>query len=244
MKKSVTVAALAASVLAAGAAKAADLPRTSAPPPVVQALPIFTWTGFYVGINGGYVFETGKSRVNGLAASDGLKTLGEGYTIGVTAGYNQQFGNFVAGIEGDINYVDLGKTVTAIGGGFGATVTQNTSYLATIRGRLGVAFDRALVYGTGGLAMGDHYAATAVSGFGFGWDGIKDNDIRFGYTVGAGLEYAITNNLSAKIEYLYYDLGKHDYASTQVSGPVAVGGFTTRAENKGNLVRAGINYRF
>ncbi|MGL4241646.1 MAG: outer membrane protein [Beijerinckiaceae bacterium] len=251
MTKRFLAAALAASTVMGGSALAADLPRKTAPEPIVQALPIFTWTGFYVGLTGGYVLETGKSTITGSPAllATGLtpgtqKTLGEGFSIGGTLGYNYQIGAFVVGLETDLSYVDLGKTIISSAGGLTTTMTQNTAYLGTLRGRLGVAFDRVLIYATGGLAYGNHYAATSLSGFGAGWDGTKD-DWKFGYTVGAGLEYAITNNFSAKLEYLYYDLGKHDYASPQVSGAPIAGVFaTTRAENKGNLVRVGLNYRF
>jgi outer membrane immunogenic protein len=251
MRKTIISAAIAASAAMAGAASAADIPRKTAPAPFVQAVPIFTWTGFYVGINGGYVFETGKSALTGSGPllATGLtpgpqKTLGEGFTIGGTLGYNYQIGSFVAGIETDLAYVDLGKTVTSTIGGLTTTMTQNTSYLGTLRGRLGVTFDRFLIYATGGLAYGDHYAATSLNGLGAGWDGTK-SETRFGYALGAGLEYAFDNNWSAKIEYLYYDLGKHDYSSPQVSGAIIPGVFgATRAENKGNIVRAGINYRF
>jgi outer membrane immunogenic protein len=251
MTKTLTAAAIAASTLAVGAANAADIPRGAPPPPVVQALPIFTWTGLYVGLNGGYVFETGKSTITGTPGLLGTgltpgpqKTLGDGYTIGVQAGYNYQIGAFVAGLEADVNYVDLGKTIVSTTGGLTTTLTQNTSYLATLRGRLGVAFDRVMIYGTGGLAMGNHYAATSLTGLGGGWDGTK-SEVKFGYAVGAGLEYAITNNWSAKLEYIYYDLGKHDFASPQVSGAIIPGvSGTTKAENKGNIVRAGLNYRF
>jgi outer membrane immunogenic protein len=251
MTRTTFAAALAASTIAVGAAQAADIPRGSPPPPVVQALPIFTWTGFYVGLNGGYIFETGKSTITGTPGllATGLtpgpaKTLGEGYTIGAQAGYNYQIGAFVAGIEADINYVDLGKTVVSTAGGLSTTLTQNTSYLATLRGRLGVAFDRVLIYGTGGLAMGDLDATTSLSGLGAAWTGTK-SEVKFGYAVGAGLEYAITNNLSAKLEYLYYDLGKQDFASPQIAGAVIAGvSATTRAENKGSIARIGLNYRF
>jgi outer membrane immunogenic protein len=251
MKTTITAAAIAASTLAAGTAFAADLPRRSEPAPIVQVLPIFTWTGFYVGINGGYVFETGKSTING---SPGLlatgftpgpqKTLGDGYTIGGTIGYNYQIGNFVVGLETDLAYVDLGKTIVSGAGPLVTTLSQNTSYLGTVRARVGVTFDRALVYATGGLAYGDHYSATSISGLGRFWDGTKD-ETKFGYTVGAGLEYAITNNWSAKLEYLYYDLGKNEFQSQIATGPALPGVFAqTRGENKGNIVRAGINYRF
>ena len=234
-----TVAALAM----ASSASAADLPRKSVPQAYVQPLPIFTWTGFYAGINGGYVFETGKSTLTGFGTSGGVKTLGDGFTVGGTLGYNYQVGSVVFGLEADLAYLDLGKRVTTTSGAFGATLSQDASYLGTVRGRLGYAFDRFLVYGTGGLAFGDQKASTSVTGLGSQWLGSK-SDTRFGWTLGAGVEYALTNNWSVKAEYLYYDLGSTNYNSTLVAGPGAGVFGTTKAENRGNIVRAGINYRF
>jgi outer membrane immunogenic protein len=248
--------ALATMVVIAGAvssASAADLPRKSVPQQFVQPVPIFTWTGFYAGINAGYVFETGKSQLTGspallgtgLAPIGALKTMGDGFMVGGTLGYNYQIGNFVMGLEGDLSYVDLGKNVA---GGFApltATLSQDMSYFGTVRGRLGIAFDRLLVYGTGGLAFGDSDAQTTITIPGSQWSGSK-GDTKFGYTLGAGLEYALTNNWSVKAEYLYYDLGKSNYSSPLIAGPglgAPVFG-TTKAENRGNIVRAGINYRF
>jgi outer membrane immunogenic protein len=248
--RTASLAAVAATGLTAQAL-AADLPRRVEPvAPIQQALPIFTWTGFYVGINGGYIFETGKSTITGspaflpLGPAGSLKTTGEGFTIGGTIGYNYQIGNFVAGLEADLNYVDLGKTVSTTIGGITTSVSQGPTYLGTVRGRLGVAFDNFLVYATGGLAYGDQDASTTVSGAGAFWSGGK-NDTRFGYTVGAGVEYAFTRNWSAKVEYLYYDLGSVNYTSPQVAGAIIPGVFaTTKAENRGNIIRAGVNYRF
>jgi outer membrane immunogenic protein len=225
-------------------ASAADLPRKTVAPVYVQPVPIFTWTGFYVGINGGYIFEGGKSQVTGFGSSGGLKTMGDGFTVGGTLGYNYQINNFVVGLETDLNYVDLGKRVTTNFGAFSGTVSQDMSYLGTVRGRLGVAFDRVLIYGTGGLAYGNQEARTNITGLGGSFAGSKDST-RFGYTLGAGVEYAISNNWSVKAEYLYYDLGKVNYAAPQIAGAPVAGGFgTTKAENRGNLVRAGLNYRF
>lgn len=234
-------------------ASAADLPRKSVAPVFAQPAPIFNWSGFYVGVNGGYVFDTGKSQLTGtpgllatgFAPIGSAKTMGDGFTIGGTLGYNYQIGNFVAGLEADLNYVDLGKTVSTTLGPLTTTVSQDMTYFGTVRGRLGYAFDRVLIYGTGGLAYGDQKARTTISGLGSQWTGEK-SDTRFGYVLGAGMEYAITNNWSAKVEYLYYDLGKTNYVSPLVAGPGAGAGVfgTSKAENRGNIVRAGINYRF
>ncbi len=251
MTRSMTFAASAAFAVFSSTAFAADLPRRTEPAPVVQAVPIFTWTGFYVGVNAGYIFDTGKSSLTGSPAllATGLtpgatRTLGDGFTIGGTIGYNHQIGNVVFGLEADLNYVDLGRTVAFSNGGLTTTLSQDATYLGTVRARLGFAIDRVLIYGTGGLAYGDTEASTTIATPAALWVGNKSST-RFGYAVGAGLEYAFTNNLSAKVEYLYYDLGKTNYTSPQVAGAVVPGVFgTTRAENRGQLVRAGINYRF
>jgi outer membrane immunogenic protein len=237
----------------ASGASAADLPRKSVPQPFVQPLPIFTWTGFYVGISGGYAFDNGKSQLNGspallatgLAPAGSAKTLGDGFLIGGTLGYNYQIGSVVVGIEGDLSYIDLGKSVIGGTAPLSVTLKQEMNYFGTVRGRLGYAFDRFLVYATGGLAFADAKSTTTIAIPGSSWSGSK-SDTKFGYTIGAGVEYAITNNWSAKVEYLYYDLGKQNYSSPLVGGPglgAPVFG-TTKSENSGNIVRAGINYRF
>jgi outer membrane immunogenic protein len=236
-------------------AVAADLPRKSvAPAPFAQPVPIFTWTGFYVGLNAGYAFDTGKSQLTGspallgtgLAPIGSAKTMGDGFTIGGTIGYNYQISpNFVAGIEADLAWMDLGKSVVGGVAPLGVTLSQDMTYFGTVRGRLGVTFDRFMVYATGGLAFGDTKSTTTITVPGSLWTGSK-NDTRFGWTLGAGVEYALTNNWSTKIEYLYYDLGKQNYASPLVAGPgVGAGVFgQTKSENRGNIVRAGLNYRF
>jgi outer membrane immunogenic protein len=232
---------------------AADLPRKSVPQQFAQPLPIFTWTGFYVGINGGYAFDGGTSAITGspglvgtgFAPSGKLKTVGDGFMLGATAGYNYQIGQLVVGLEGDLAYADLGKTVATGIGPLVTTLSQDMTYFGTLRGRLGYAFDRFMIYGTGGLAFADQKSTTSIVGLGSTWTGQKD-DMRFGYTIGAGAEYAITNNWSAKIEYLYYDLGKNNVVAPLVAGPGAGAGVfgTSSNEARGSLVRAGVNYRF
>jgi outer membrane immunogenic protein len=232
---------------------AADLPRKTVPQSFAQPLPIFTWTGFYVGLNGGYSFGNGTSAITGspglvgtgFAPGGNLKTVGDGFMLGATAGYNLQMGQFVVGLEGDLAYADLGKSVATSIGPLVTTLSQDMTYFGTLRGRFGVTFDRFLVYGTGGLAFGDQKSTTTISGLGSLWTGQK-NDTRFGYTIGAGAEYAITNNWSAKVEYLYYDLGKNSVVAPLVAGPGAGAGVfgTSSNEARGSLVRAGVNYRF
>ena len=218
----------------ASSASAADLPRKSVPQQFIQPLPIFTWTGFYVGINGGYLFDTGNSGRSGF----GNSSSGDGFSIGGTLGYNYQIGNVVLGLEGDLAYVELnGRNNSAFGGGNGFG-SNDMNYLGTVRGRIGYAIDRFLIYGTGGLAFADQKNNANFGGFGRS----SNDDVKFGYTLGAGVEYAFTNNWSVKAEYLYYDLGRSNN-STFIAGPGG-GFFTNSSDNRGNIVRAGLNYRF
>jgi outer membrane immunogenic protein len=209
--KKFLLAALLASV--ATSAWASDLPTRKAPPAPtpVYAPPTFTWTGCYVGVNGGYGIGSGSGSNFGNP-SGGL--------IGGTAGYNYQIGQFVAGVEGDVDWADMTKSGTnPIVGAYKTDI--NT--LATARARAGFAVDRALLYVTGGYAG----AETNVNIAGFG----SQSDWRNGGVIGAGLEYAFTNNISAKAEYLYAPLESKTYDGVKSNTDLS-------------LVRAGLNYKF
>ena len=210
MFKSIFAGAVVATALV-GTAMAADLPRrtaAAAPAPVYKS---FNWTGAYAGLNGGYAF--GKATESAKTAVGNL----DGYSFGATAGYNQQIDNFVVGVEGDL-------AKTNIDGSTGANAAKITS-LGTVRARAGVAVDRALVYGTAGYAGGANKVTTAA-GSGSKWEN--------GYAAGAGIEYAFTNNVSAKAEYLYTHLNDKNYALT---------GVTTAGSNT-SAIRSGVNYKF
>ena len=209
----------------AGAATAADLPVRAAPPaPVFSAVPVFTWTGFYVGVNAGYgwqdsndgsVFVPGGT-IPGVAGGGTIvygDDNGDGFVGGGQIGYNYQIGSFVVGLEGDIQYADFGgdDRFDFDRDGIADDDFNNSDWFGTVRARAGVAFDRALIYATGGFAFADD--AT-------------------GWTVGGGLEYAFTNNLSAKVEGLYVNLDQDDNFL----------GIDNDAEF--GVVRAGLNFRF
>ena len=222
MKNILLVGAALAALSVAAAAQAADLPsRRQAPVPASSytPAPAFSWTGFYVGGNTGY--GTGSFTKDGKGAfgspSSGL--------LGLTAGYNYQIGQFVAGIEGDMDKSWL-KSTSTLGNGRGY-LTSNGS----IRGRIGYAMDRALVYGTGGFAYGNVKASLATATPAF----MSQNKIETGYNLGAGIEYSFTNNISAKAEYLYTALGAKNYFSSTDIVPTGLHYST---------VRAGINYHF
>jgi outer membrane immunogenic protein len=228
--------------LSAGAL-AADLPRrTFAPvpapmPSMVIAVPTFTWTGFYAGLHAGYVWSEADARTGSELADDDIipgsaRFDNDGFMFGAQAGYNVQFGALVAGVEGDVSWTDVGGSTS---GANRATFHADLDWLATLRGRLGVAFDRALFYGTAGFAFGD-------TSYRVDWDGGTwgSSDLQTGYAVGAGVEYAFTNNLTLKAEWLYYDLGRETVRLERDELATA----DYRFENNGNLARIGVNFKF
>ena len=227
---------LAATALTALSAPAfaADLPsRQMAPAAPVAYAPVFTWTGFYVGVNAGYGFTNSKdiAFVNTVTGASTVFSNGDdgGFVGGGQLGYNWQTGAFVFGVETDIQYADFGGNRNF--GAFG-TFGSSGNYFGTVRGRLGFAMDRTLLYATGGLAYGD----IGDSLFG-------SNDTRVGYTLGAGVEYAFTNNWTAKLEGLYVNIDRGNRF-----GVVAVGA-NNFAVNQGKnndfaVVRVGLNYKF
>jgi outer membrane immunogenic protein len=264
MKKTLLASVALLGIVAAGAASAADLPRRTAPAAPYAAMPVFTWTGFYIGLNAGYNWSDNKSTVTfnpsaAIPAATGVALLpgrfntgGDGFIGGGQIGYNYQMGQFVVGLEADISFLDNKKNASfvspLVGNFVGVSSAQSElEYLGTVRGRLGFAFDRALVYATGGLAYGEIKSNTAftVNNGTLNWAGSK-SDTRTGYAVGGGIEYAFTNNLSAKVEYLYYDLGKYSYRANPVNPAALATGasYDIRQETKGSIVRAGLNYRF
>ena len=209
------LAGVAVAALASAPSFAADL-GPAAPPQTYVAPPApvagYDWTGFYVGINGGYGWGDFHNSA-GLPLGGG-----DGGLVGGTLGYNWQFGHFVAGLETDFDWADITKN-----DGFGDR--GRLGYLGTVRGRLGYAFDRVLLYGTGGLAYGDtHFRQIGVG---------SDSQTQLGWTSGGGIEYALWRNISAKIEYRYTDLGRDNVANAGLRG-----GY------RGSTVLAGINYTF
>ena len=209
-----------------GTASAADLSRRPPPPVPTKApvvVPYYNWTGFYAGVNGGYGW--GSSKWSGLPSSFDVK----GGMFGGQLGYNWQFGQFVYGIEGDADWTDLRGTASVANCGLAFCRTRN-DFLATARGRLGFAADRWLPYVTGGLAVGNIRATVP------GLAGIDPTNA--GWTVGGGVEFALTGNWTAKAEYLHVDLGS--------AGCNVVCGFTAGNDVSltTNIVRGGINYRF
>jgi outer membrane immunogenic protein len=222
MKSTIIRACLAIAALTAApfAAQAADMPSRE---PIYSAPSYFSWTGFYVGLNGGYGW--GKSNWSGGGGT--FEVSPNGWLGGGTLGYNLQTGAWVWGIEGDIDYVNLKGTADAA---FCPTCTFKDTWLGTLRGRVGYSFDRLLPYLTGGLAYGNMNMETGVGSV---------SRTKAGWTAGAGLEYAFAGYWSTKLEYLYVDLG------SATCGMASCGFATDETVNfKASMVRLGLNYRF
>ena len=239
--------ALALAVFSTGA-MAADLPSRRAPPVYVPpaALPVFTWTGFYVGGQVGYGFGNSHSYafapgLGGLAASSANSN---GVIGGAHVGYNYAvpsvpfFGGvggaqLVVGVEGDVD----GSSAKPTYGLGGLNVTTSDNIQGSVRGRVGIAVDRVLFYATGGAAIGG-LTNTYVNPF----NGLTDslNHTRVGYTVGGGVEYAITNNWSIRAEYRRTDFGHVTDTLTNSTG----GGVNVSSHQVDNRVQAGFSYKF
>jgi outer membrane immunogenic protein len=259
------LAATAITTLGVSAASAADLPYRSAPPaPVFSAVPVFTWTGFYVGVNAGYGWQDNNDSsvfvpAGTIAAGSPAGTIvygddnGDGFVGGGQIGYNYQIGSFVLGIEADLQFADLGgnngtalvpAAYTAVGF-VPAGAVGGIDWFGTVRARAGVAFGQALIYATGGFAYGG--ADDDNDAFGL----VNDDDVRTGWVLGAGVEYAFTNNLTAGIEGLWVSLD-HDNNGAFIGTvpapggrrPVFVAGRDDDDQGDFFVARAKLNFKF
>ena len=225
----------AAAVAFTAAASAADLPvRGPAPAPYA---PVFSWAGFYVGGQVGYSWNANTITSNAAAGFIGSKPNAVGAFGGLHTGYNFQSGAFVYGLEADVNYANLkGNTI----GRFGNVIAPPNNHSATlgvngsVRARLGVAFGNLLPYITGGVALADNkYTINHIGGQG------SFSKTLVGWTAGAGVEYALSNNWTARVEYRYTD-----YGSTSAR-PLA--GFPNEeytGKTKTQDIRLGLSYKF
>lgn len=214
-------------LLSAGVAQAADAPAYEPAPAAV--VPSFSWSGPYIGVQAGYDWMDADNRANGF----GPDTKPDGFTVGGYAGVNHQLDNspIVAGVEADINYSDVsgGRVSQAFTGLPNTRIKNDFGFTGAVRGRLGYAFDRFMIYGAGGLAFADHEvkAKGAVSD--------SDDTVAVGWTIGGGVEAALTDNVTARVEYRYSDFGtdKFSVANSRVKSDVT-----------DNRVLLGLGYKF
>jgi outer membrane immunogenic protein len=199
-------------LLSATAAQAAD--------PYVD--PAYDWSGYYLGVQAGYGWgESRHTDSNGTTSGD-FDT--EGFVGGLTAGWNFQNSNVVFGLESDISYSDISGQTNNICGAAGCST--EIDWFGTARGRVGLAFDNALIYATAGLATADVDASVA---------NVSNSDLLFGWTAGAGIEFAFSENFSMKAEYLYMDLGT---IGVPTSAPVKA------KVDENHIARIGLNWHF
>ena len=250
-------------------------------------MPVFTWTGFYAGVNAGYGFDASNRRTTNyflpygsVANSETTNAVisvrnranNDGFTGGAQIGYNYQFtpgSGVVVGIEADAQYVDFARRANATLNytGFGArgyafseprafvaTSGNGLDYFGTVRGRLGYAFDRTLVYATGGYAYGSGQDDQNFAGRRF------HDSFRNGYAVGGGIEYALPTDsflnffhssaVTFKVEGLYVNLDRQKNAASGIfydtvlppRGVAYLNGAAAQTEFA--VVRAGVNYKF
>lgn len=233
--------------LLAGSAFAADLPvRSAAPAPVVMA-PIFTWTGFYVGVHAGYgwgdadySFSTDGHYNNAIGDAFGHSV--DGWLGGAQIGYNLQINQFVLGLEGSISATDLGKSRVVSPYFASDRWSTDLSWTGSITARLGVAFGSALVYAKGGFAFGDVETRVADAA-----DYVNASSNRTGWTLGAGVEYAFSPNWSIGLEYMYTDLGSFrvNREALVIGTNAPAGVFTSHSvDTTFSAITARLNYRF
>jgi outer membrane immunogenic protein len=236
--------ALTASIaFAAGAALGADLLPVKAPP-VPSPLP---WNGCYIGGNAGGVSGHVHQdiAIPSVALIDTGGT-GSGFTGGAQLGCTwQPYPNWVLSIEGDVNYLNVHRS------GFFSSVfnaedtvgTQTTRllWLGTARVRLGYVLGGGFLYATGGLAISDAHSSVATTAGNATLVGIL-SDPRSGWTVGGGYEYAFTTWISAKVEYLHFELGRSNYPVGLP--PLGVSAtWTASTKFTGDIVRVGVNFQ-
>jgi len=205
-------------------AEAADMrnraPYYDGPPrPFVD---YYSWAGFYAGVNGGYGFGTSTWGSSAFSPDP------TGGLFGLTLGYNWQKGVIVYGLEGDYNFSMLKGSAACAA----TTCETENTWLATMRGRIGIALDHWMPYLTVGGAYGDIASRSLSTGL------TSASSDELGWTFGVGMEYAFMGNWTAKIEYLYVDLG--DFNCGAACGGVAPGNVSLTS----NVFRAGLNYKF
>jgi outer membrane immunogenic protein len=252
----------------AGAAAAADLPTKKAPEPP-PPLP-FSWTGFYVGGNLGVIDGRFADPISTTAfvgafpfGPDSVPFNGFDNSLagGVQLGYRQQFQQFVLGVEANFDLMNLNRSVVNPAPGTGRDVfirgdnfAANARWDSSIRGDLGYAWDRWLVYATGGVAftgvtMSSNFIATTVGAITFPASSGSDSKTLIGGTIGAGVAYALNDHWDVGAEYRFTDYGRAKFALGTVAGGFFGGAFenvpaTGSLNVQTQQVELKVNYRF
>jgi outer membrane immunogenic protein len=221
MKKILALAAL--MTIAATTSNAADLPQQQAYHGAPAAVsPVYDWSGFYIGLMGGYGFAN-NATVGTLNVTDA--NLKGGF-VGGTVGANWQMGQFFIGLETDAAWSNIGRTDMA----FGITAKDQIQAFGSVTARAGFAINNVLIYGKGGYGWMDNKFSASMLGLTY-----SESHFHSGWTAGGGAEFAFYGPWSAKFEYMFAQYFKETYLP-------ALGGVSLAADV--HTFKAGINYRF
>jgi outer membrane immunogenic protein len=246
--KKMLLASTAILTLVSGSAMAADMTPAPVYSKAPMMAPVFSWTGFYIGGNlgGAWAKRNVTDTLFGLNFSNG--TNNGVFIGGGQVGGNYQFSNFVVGVEGTFdwaannNNTTTGIVVPGLGGNT-VQVTSNNTWISTLAGRFGVAYDRVLFYGKGGGAWvgNSSFTVTNVT-TGASITGSNSNTTS-GWLAGAGLEWAFADNWTVKFEYDYIGLSGRTF-TVPAGSPFLVGDTFTTGSNNIQMATVGVNYRF
>jgi outer membrane immunogenic protein len=212
-------------------AYSADLPAKAARPVPVSA-PVWSWNGFYIGAHVGGAWGTVESEFSAVAFPIASAAV-NGFLGGGQIGYNYQSGIVVLGIEADASWANIKGTTPCL---IALTCKREVNALGTVTGRVGLTADRALIYVKGGGAWANFDYDVSVAGVPIA----STDKWVWGWTVGTGVEYAITPNWSAKIEYNFMDFQKD---TISFPAPI-IGAVNVDTTSYIHAVKFGINYRF
>ncbi|HEX5210157.1 MAG TPA: outer membrane protein [Pseudolabrys sp.] len=240
MKTSLLTGVSVSALLLAGGAQAADMPaRPVYKAPAVAPAP-WNWSGFYVGGTLGGIWSRNSiadgppgplgTYFGGGGSPSSLDNNGSGVIGGLELGYNWQISNVVLGVEADLSATSVNRTLPF----FADTFSTKLPWLSTVRGRVGFAFDRFLVYGTGGAAFANLSSTYVSAGFPFV---VGPNSTATGWAAGGGVEYAVAGPWTVKAEYLH--VGFSDRTAVSSSG-----GYNFTFKDSADIGRVGINYKF
>jgi outer membrane immunogenic protein len=209
---------------------AADAPVYKGPAPVAAAL--FNWSGFYVGVSGGYGWAQ-TNWINSIPPSGTFS--GSGWVGGGTVGFNWQNGVWVFGIEADYSAANIDPSTTNGACGGGTACETKLDSLGTVRGRLGYTVTpTVLLYVTGGWAF-----SQITNTYGGVGEPVFFRNSANGWTVGGGIEAVLAGNWTGKIEYLHVDFGTNDVCGIIGCAPTGI-----QAPVRAEIVRVGLNFKF
>ena len=214
------------------AASAADIARPVYKAPPAPVVTLYDWTGFYVGGNVGWGWTDGSADIASGGGRGTVSGSGDGFLGGIQAGYNWQTGPWVVGVELDFQGSTGEGNVVGIAGGNRTAFNAETPWFGTIRGRVGYAWDRMMVYATGGALYGKSEIDGNVTGVG----PFSSSQSFWTWTVGGGVEWALVDRWTAKLEYLY--------AGTPNDVPAIPRVAIIDGSSDTHILRAGLNYRF